>query len=174
MIIILGMAGAGKSTQCRKLVVGGAYQWLAVGELLRSIETGDRRAEMMTGKVLDDSIVTPLVRSEMLRMTDEPEILLDGCPRTVGQAEWLTSDAETPKVRKIIHMVIDDETALGRLMKRGREDDGEAAMRVRFAGYHRDIAPVLDVFRSAGVEVVDIDACASEQDVYEQIARALL
>lgn len=173
MIIILGMAGAGKSTQCRKLIADNSYQWLAVGELLRSHETGEQRAEMMTGKVLDNSIVTPLVRAEMLRMTDTPEILLDGCPRTIEQAEWLATDTSTPRVRKVLHLVIDDELALSRLTTRGREDDTEAAMRLRFAGYHRDIGPVLDVFRRAGVEIHDIDATRSEQEVYEQIKEVL-
>jgi adenylate kinase len=173
MIIILGMAGAGKSTQCRKLVADGSYQWLAVGELLRHTELGDQRAEMMTGKVLNDDIVTPLVRAEMLRMTDNPEILLDGCPRTTRQALWLTTDNETPKVRSIIHMIVDDETALERLMKRGREDDTEAAMRLRFEGYHRDIEPVLEIFRNAGIEVTEVNASNSEDTVFAEIEEVL-
>lgn len=173
MIIILGMAGAGKSTQCRKLMTNGAYQWLAVGELLRTLETGMARAEMMHGHVLNDDIVTPIVRAELIRMGDNPEILLDGCPRTIGQAQWLTTDVETPKVSKIIHMVVDDETALNRLMHRGREDDTEDAMRLRFAGYHRDIGHVLDVFRSAGVMVCEVDASQEENRVYEEIVEIL-
>jgi UMP-CMP kinase len=174
MIIILGMAGAGKSTQCRKLIADNEYQWLAVGELLRSHETGEQRAEMMTGKVLDNSVVTPLVREEMLRMTDTPEILLDGCPRTIEQAQWLSTDQETPQVRKVLHLVIDDETALKRLIIRARKDNTESAMRLRFDGYHRDIGPVLEVFRNAGVEIHDIDATQSEEEVFEEIKRALV
>jgi adenylate kinase len=131
------------------------------------------RAEMMHGKVLNDEIVTPIVRAELIRMGDTPELLLDGCPRTVGQAQWLTTDTELPSVNKIIHMVIDDETALRRLLQRGREDDNEEAMRHRFAGYHRDIGHVLDVFRSAGVAVHDIDATQDEAKVHEQIRAAL-
>jgi adenylate kinase len=173
MIIILGMAGAGKSTQCRMLLASGAYQWLAVGELLRSLETGTNRAEMMHGKVLNDDIVTPIVRAEMIRLGDSPELLLDGCPRTIGQAQWLTSDKQTPKVRKILHLVVNDETALERLMKRGREDDNEEAMRLRFAGYHRDIGLVLDVFRSAGIPVYEFDANQDETMIYEDIRKVL-
>ena len=174
MIIILGMAGAGKSTQCRKLSKDGSYSWLAVGELLRSLETGEGRAEMMHGKVLNDDIVTPIVRAELLKLGDSPELLLDGCPRTVGQAEWLVSDQETPKVHRIIHLVIDNETAIKRLVQRGREDDTKSAMRHRFAGYHRDIGPVLSVFKNAGVEVSEIDATQDEDAVLAQIKKVLL
>ena len=174
MIIILGMAGAGKSTQCRKLLEAFDFQWLAVGELLRSIETGEDRAEMMHGKVLNDAVVTPIVRAEMIRMGDTPEILLDGCPRTIGQAEWLTTDTETPRVHAIVHIVVDDSVALERLVRRGREDDSEEAMKRRFAGYHRDIGPVLSVFKNVGIPVYEVNGSLDENAVFEQIKKVLL
>lgn len=174
MIIILGMAGAGKSTQCKKLLEVGDFQWLAVGELLRSLETGEDRAEMMHGKVLNDDIVTPVVRAEMIRMGDVPEVLLDGCPRTIGQAQWLTTDVEIPKVRMIIHIVIDDAIALERLLKRGREDDSEDAMKRRFAGYHRDIGPVLNIFQNVGIPVHEVNGSLDQDAVFEQITKVLL
>lgn len=172
MIIIVGMAGAGKSTQCKRLAEEKSYQWLAVGDVLRARETGTDRAEMMSGKVLDDAIVTPIVEEELDRLGDDPEILLDGCPRTLGQAEWLASKVD-PKTRAVIHLVINDEEALKRLMLRGREDDNEAAMRLRFAGYHRDIAPVLGAFRIQSIPVFEIDANAEQGVVYNQILERL-
>jgi adenylate kinase family enzyme len=173
VIIILGMAGAGKSTQCRILCKSGDYQWMAVGEFLRSIETGDNRAEMMHGKVLNDAVVTPLVRAELLRMGDTPPILLDGCPRTVGQAKWLTTDKETPRVTDVVHLLVSDTVALGRLKKRGREDDTDSAMKLRFAGYHRDIGHVLDVFRAAGANIHEINADEEEATVAAEIKKVL-
>ena len=50
MIIILGMAGAGKSTQCRHLEADGKFQWFSVGQHLREVETGTQKAEMAHGK----------------------------------------------------------------------------------------------------------------------------
>lgn len=173
MIIILGMAGAGKSTQCKMLEEAGGFQWFSVGQLLRNIETGVERAEMAQGKVLDDSIVTPIVLAELNRLTDSPEILLDGCPRTVGQAKWLAAAENTPTVRIVLHMVIADDIASERLLKRKREDDTLEAMKKRFAGYHRDIGLVLDEFRAKGVKVVDVDADLAVDEVFVQIQEAV-
>jgi adenylate kinase len=173
VIIILGMAGAGKSTQCRRLERSGDYQWFSVGQLLRETEEGAERAEMAQGKVLDDAIVTPMVRSELIRRSDIPEVLLDGCPRTVGQAQWLAAADDTPPVRVVLHLVVQDDVAMGRLLLRQREDDTESAMKHRFAGYHRDISHVLDEFIKQRIEVIEIDASLSEGEVYTQIVEAL-
>ncbi len=173
MIIILGMAGAGKSTQCRHLEADGHYQWFSVGQHLREIETGVQKAEMAHGKVLDDALVTPIVRDELARLGDTPEILLDGCPRTVGQAIWLASATETPHVKRVVHLVISDEVAMERLLKRGREDDSREAMMHRFAGYHRDIQPVLDEFRKMGITVDDVNAEKDEYEVLGQLKELL-
>ena len=173
MIIVLGMAGAGKSTQCKKLSERDGYQWFSVGQYLRTMEKGFERAEMIQGKILDDDIVTPIVEAQLEKLSDSPEILLDGCPRTVGQASWLASQVTTPKIRCVIHLVTDDETAMERLLRRGREDDSEDAMRRRFAGYHRDIGPVLGEFRARQVPVLEIDARGDEEGVYGLITNKL-
>lgn len=169
MIIVLGMAGAGKSTQCQRLADSGQYQWLSVGKLLRSIDIGDKKTEMLQGMVLDDSFVQPIVQAEIDRLGDMPELLLDGCPRTVEQAKWLASASSTPNVRMVLHLTVDDERALGRLLSRSREDDSEDAIRARFAGYHRDIHPVLNEFISQSIPVFTVDANASADEVFKEI-----
>ena len=174
MIIILGMAGAGKSTQCRKLEQSGDFKWFSVGQKLREIEQGAERAEMAQGKGLQDTIVTPIVREELNRLGDSPEVLLDGCPRTVSQARWLAAGLDTPKVRLVLHLVVDDDIAMERLLKRQREDDTEEAMRVRFNGYHRDIPLVLAEFGQRQIEIVTINASLTEEEVFKQIEKSLM
>lgn len=172
MIVIVGMAGAGKSTQCRRLSEEKGYQCLSVGELLRRTETGDNRAEMIRGAVLNDAVVTPIVKKELMRLGDAPEILLDGCPRTEGQALWLASET-SPKTRAVLHLIISDDVALERLKLRDREDDTEEAMRLRFSGYHRDIGAVLDAFRAQSIPVMEIDANQDQATVYNEIVMKL-
>lgn len=172
MIVIVGMAGAGKSTQCKKLSEFNNYQWLAVGDLLRRIETGNNRAEMLRGAVLDNSVVTPIVAKELDRLGDVPEILLDGCPRTVEQALWLASE-NSPKTRAVLHLMINDQVAIKRLRMRDREDDTEEAMSLRFAGYHRDIGLVMDAFLAQSIPVLEIDANQEPQLVYNEIIMKL-
>jgi adenylate kinase len=173
MVVILGMAGAGKSTLCKKLAPVGPYQWFALGEVLRARETGEALAEMTHGGVLNNDLVTPIVKEELRRLGDSPEILLDGCPRTVEQAKWLAGAIYTPQVRMVIHIVVDEQTAENRLSVRGRADDTKDAMQVRFAGYHRDIDSVLNEFGSKGIAVYELDGALDENIVFEQ-AKGLL
>lgn len=173
MIIVLGMAGAGKSTLCERLANQNGYTWFSVGKYLRDHETGEQKAEMMRGKILDNSIVTPIVEKELNRLADSPEILLDGCPRTLEQALWLASQKTTPAVRCVLHFVVEDEEAIRRLMARGREDDNLEAMRLRIAGYHRDIGPVLAAFTDKNIPVVDIDANVTADAIFEQVVGVL-
>lgn len=173
MIIILGMAGAGKSTQCKKLRDEYGYQWIAVGELLRSLKRSEeQQAEMMHGMILDDTVVQPLVESEISRLGDMPEIVLDGCPRTKLQAHWLVGQTIAP-VSCVIHLVVSDVEAARRLHVRGREDDSPEAVQKRFAGYHRDITGVLDEFIQRGVPVHAFDADQPEDEVYAAIVSTL-
>jgi len=172
VIIVLGMAGAGKSTQCRKLADTGEYRWVSIGELLRNMSvSAEHKAEMMMGKVLSDDIVTPIVES-VLKLGDNPTILLDGCPRTTGQARWLV-EQEIVSINGILHMVVDDEIALHRLLKRGRSDDTPEAMRKRFDGYHRDINSVLEIFEDAGFPVLSVDASKDEDEVFREIVEEI-
>jgi adenylate kinase family enzyme len=173
MIVVLGMAGAGKSTLCKKLIAGGDYQWFALGEVLRARETGSALAEMAHGGVLSNDLVTPIVATELSKMGDSPEVLLDGCPRTVEQAKWLAIGAETPTVRLVLHLVVNEIEAEKRLSLRGRADDTVEAMKVRFAGYHRDIRHVLAEFTAQNIPVHEINGTLDELEVYG-IAKRIL
>lgn len=172
MIVFLGMAGSGKSTQCRRLSMELGLHWISIGEVLRQSEHGKSRDAMLHGLVLDDTIVMPIVEKELKRSGDTPEILLDGCPRTVAQARWL-AESKDPSVRVVIHLVLDDEIALRRLLQRQREDDTEHSIRQRFAGYHRDIEAVLAEFQRVGCPIRAVRADATKDEVYEAIVRSV-
>src|SRR3954470_6678869 len=89
MIILMGVAGAGKSIQGRLLADEHGYAWISTGEMFRVLVTGKRRQQMLEGKLLSDDEVIKLV-DKTLKMIDlEKEFLLDGFPRTDTQADWL-------------------------------------------------------------------------------------
>ena len=89
MIIIMGVAGAGKSVQGRWIADEFALPWVSTGEFLRMLVTGERRREMLAGKLLDDSEIIAMA-DRIFHMIDvKQEFILDGFPRTAPQAEWL-------------------------------------------------------------------------------------
>jgi adenylate kinase family enzyme len=89
MIIILGVAGSGKSTQSQLLVDRLGMNWVSTGELCRRVVTGKRREEMLAGKVLDQDEVIDILDAELKRLDNKNEIILDGFPRGLKQVAWL-------------------------------------------------------------------------------------
>ncbi len=171
MIILMGVAGAGKSMQGRILADEKGYAWISTGEILRVLVTGKRRQEMLEGKLLSDA--------EMIRMIDKvldlinlnEEFIFDGFPRTVKQAEWLMDQIhlERFKISAVFHLTSSEEVVLERLKKRGRTDDTDAAIRNRFDEYKAVTLPIIADFKANGVPVYDIDGAGTPKEVHDQI-----
>jgi adenylate kinase len=94
-LILLGAPGAGKGTQAQKLAARYRIPQISTGDMLRAaLRAGTplgKRAEtfMNAGQLVPDEVVIGLVE-ERLRVPDaQPGFILDGFPRTIGQADAL-------------------------------------------------------------------------------------
>lgn len=175
MIIFMGVAGSGKSSQGRQIADEYGLPWLSTGEFLRMLIAGKRRKDMVAGKLLKDEEIIALVQKILTVINKDEEFVLDGFPRTTGQADWLLSQAKYGqlKLTAVIQLEATEEEVSQRLMQRGRPDDTETAIRARFNEYEREIVPILDHFRQAGVPILDIDGGQSMEDVHRDIDKAL-
>ncbi len=94
IIVLLGAPGAGKGTQAKRLVEKRGFSHVSTGDLLRDAvsrgtELGRQADEYMKGgRLVPDEIVLGLVE-ELFEAGTEADIILDGFPRTVPQAEGL-------------------------------------------------------------------------------------
>jgi adenylate kinase len=93
MIILMGVAGAGKSMQGRLFADEHGYAWISTGDLFRVLVTGKRRQQMLEGKLLDDDEVIALIDKTLKLIDAKKEFLLDGFPRTKKQADWVLEQA---------------------------------------------------------------------------------
>jgi len=173
MIIVMGVAGAGKSVQGRWLADEVGLPWLSTGEFLRMLVTGIRRKEMLEGKLLDDSEMIELADKIFHMIDTKEEFILDGFPRTQKQAEWLLAqhNAGLIKISRVLHIEASEEVVSKRLLDRGRKDDTSEAIAERFREYRSITMPIINDFESKGVPVYHVNGEGTPEKVHQQIAQ---
>src|SRR5688572_20823925 len=171
MIILMGVAGAGKSMQGKILADEHGYAWISSGEIFRVLITGKRRQEMLEGKLLSDDEVIKVVDKVFELIDTSQEFVLDGFPRTVVQADWLINQAREGrfKLSAVIHLAASEEVVRSRLLERGRQDDTDEAIAKRFSEYRNSTLPIIEHFKKEGVKVCDIDAAQEPRAVHDEI-----
>jgi adenylate kinase len=175
MIIFMGVAGSGKSTQGRQLADEQGLPWLSTGEFLRMLIAGDKRKDMLAGKLLGDQEIIRLVGRIFSVINTKDEFVLDGFPRTVAQADWLLNQVKHGQlqVTAVVHLEASQAAVTKRLLGRGRQDDTKEAIAARFAEYEQAVLPILEHFKTAGVPVISVSAEQSAEAVHADIVKAL-
>ena len=126
-IILLGAPGAGKGTQAKQIVEHYGIPQISTGDLLREnvklgTELGKKAKSIMdAGKLVPDDLVNDMVAERVARPDCARGYILDGFPRTVGQAEWLDGflSARGSKLPlRVIKIAVDYDKLLRRLTGR--------------------------------------------------------
>jgi len=94
-ILLLGAPGVGKGTQAKELVKIWGIPQISTGDLLRAnvaqgTSLGRVAKEIMgRGELVPDSLVDEMVAVRLQQPDTANGYILDGFPRTLGQAGWL-------------------------------------------------------------------------------------
>lgn len=160
MILLMGIAGSGKGTQGKMLAAQHGFHLVSMGDVLRMYVTGKQRERMLAGGLLDDREIIKIVDKVLESLPDDEEVLMDGFPRTIFQAEWLMEQVKTGRfgLKLAFHLVASRQAVKARLMKRARIDDVEASIEQRFNEYQRSTEPLIKWLSANGVKVIDINA----------------
>ncbi len=180
-IIVLGRQGAGKGTQCLRLVSEYGIVHVSTGDMLRAAvaagtELGKKaEAIMQAGGLVSDEIMNGIV-AERLAEDDITEngVLLDGFPRTTGQAETLEQifADQGVELTATINIDVPLEEVTARMMSRGREDDNEEAIAERLRNYEEQTAPLLEFYAERNKLIV-VDGLGEEDEVFARVQGAL-
>jgi adenylate kinase len=126
VLILLGPPGAGKGTQARMLEEDFGLVQLSTGDMLRAAvaagtEAGKQaKAVMEAGHLVSDEIVLAILADRMAQADTARGIILDGFPRTDGQAAALDAllAARGQRVTAAVSLEVDDEAMVGRVSGR--------------------------------------------------------
>lgn len=125
-IILLGAPGAGKGTQAKRVEEAFDLIQLSTGDMLRALVAsgsplGEKAKEIMeVGQLMPDDLMIDMISQRI----DEPDcangFILDGFPRTTGQAEALDRMLAEKglKLDSVIEIKVDEEALVGRITGR--------------------------------------------------------
>jgi len=187
VIYVLGGPGAGKGTQCGRLVEDFGFCHLSAGDLLRAEQNreGSNYGDLIRTCIREGNIVPMEVTVKLLQNAMEATLkerrpgdgwangkgrfLIDGFPRKMDQA--IKFDEEVCLASMVIFFQTTEEVMLKRLLKRGetsgREDDNVESIKKRFHTYKDQTMPVIHYYAKQG-KVAEIDSTASVEVVHEE------
>ena len=123
---LLGPPGGGKGTQAQKLIEKFKMPQVSTGDLFRAAvknqtELGKKAKEYMDkGQLVPDEIVIGMVKERMAKDDCKKGFILDGFPRTIGQAEAL--DKMLPELKMkldaVVEIAVPDQEVVKRLSGR--------------------------------------------------------
>lgn len=124
-IVLLGAPGAGKGTQCKRIVDRYGLLHLSSGDILRQeraegTELG-RKAQgyMDSGALVPDQVIVEMMAGA-IKQAPDAGFILDGFPRTVNQAAELDKSfsSTNQKMDVVVNLQVDEQVIVQRITGR--------------------------------------------------------
>ncbi|MCB1481600.1 MAG: adenylate kinase [Rhodobiaceae bacterium] len=189
-LILLGPPGAGKGTQAKRIEERYGAVQLSTGDMLRAAvaaktPVGMKAQPIMeSGGLVPDEIVVAIIADRLDEADAQNGFILDGFPRTVGQAEALGEMLKTKGIAldAVVELTVNEDELVKRMENRVAEtkaaggqvraDDNPEAFRKRLVAYREMTAPLSDYYRSTG-ELKTVDGMQDIDAVTASVVTAL-
>jgi len=205
-LVFFGAPGAGKGTVAKIIFEKNNLVQISTGDLFRAAiknqtDLGKKVSSILdAGDLVPDELTVALVAERIKEDDCKNGYILDGFPRTIGQAKsWEGIDP----IGKAVYFDIDDDIVIKRLGGRRicqkcgaiynvyfnkpkvegkcdhdgealiiRKDDNEESIANRLDVYHKQTEPLLDYYKNLG-KVISIDASVNPEKSYNQIIKQI-
>ena len=179
-IILIGPPGAGKGTQCQRLLDLLAVPHLSTGEMLRNAvrqatpEGVAARQFMEQGQLVPDALIVGMVIKLLERADCRKGFLLDGFPRKLPQAATLDDllERRAMSVDGVIELAVPRDELVRRMTARRRADDNPEIFSTRIVSFEQQTAPLLDYYRRQK-KLATIDGMGAADEIFQRIVESL-
>ncbi|MEK6951921.1 MAG: adenylate kinase [Nanoarchaeota archaeon] len=203
-IIILGAQGSGKGTQSKLLSESFKIPHISTGDILREEYENKTELGLMAneytkkGLLIPNELINDIVKKRLERKDCKRGFILDGYPRNIEQANFLSKIVE---IGKVIYLKVSEAVVFRRLAERlicskcgqiyginrkpikdeicdkcgsklvKRQDDKEEEqIRTRLKGYVEKTVPLLEFYKD---NLIKIDGARKPTEIFKEIMKKL-
>lgn len=204
-IILIASPAAGKGTQSELICNKYNLKHISTGDLLREVVAFDNeksreiKSLMEKGLLINDEIILGLIED---KLKDDEGFVFDGFPRNLTQAKKIDEllDRMNKKIDYVIHLKVDKEVALKRIVGRyvcpkcnavynksedetkicqscgedliKRSDDNIDTFNNRYSVYMSETFPIVEYYENTN-KLYEVDSSLEVNEVFKQIENIL-
>ncbi|XP_078074670.1 UMP-CMP kinase [Mustelus asterias] len=186
VVFVLGGPGAGKGTQCVKIVKKYGYIHLSAGDLLRAERSKEATqygelidSYIKEGKIVPVEITINLIKRAMDETMEHDatknKFLIDGFPRNTDNLDgWNKKMDNNADVKFVLFFDCSNEICIQRCLERGkgsgRTDDNINSLTKRIQTYMQSTKPIIELYEKEG-KVRRVDGTKSAEEVFADVQK---